>query len=398
MRFVGIDIGAEQHVVAIVDAEGAVQLKASRFGEDAAGYAALDGWLGEPADTLVAMEATGHYWQNLFVHLTARGFQVALLNPLRTRRFAEEDLLRTKTDAIDAVGIARFAQQKHPAPTVLADEATLELREQVRMRERLVQDLGDRTRELHRLVDLGFPEFAEFFDRLDSSIATTILASYPTAASFANAGRGRLASLKYDGRHKVGDELAKQLIAAAKVSVGRHHGAVYRTQVEYCCEDISTLRRRIRKIDHGIDDTLQKHEVGKLLTSIEGIGKTTAARLVAELGDIAAFGSPGAIASYIGVVPALRHSGKSTPARASISSIGHKRLRRALWMPTLVAVQKNPWLRAFYKRLRAAGKPPKVALVAAMRKLMTAVFFVAKNRRPFVPLLPAVTGSATANA
>jgi transposase len=123
MRFIGIDIGSEKHCVAIVDAEGAVQLKATSFGEDAQGYDKLIDILGSTEETLVAMEATGHYWQNLFALLATRGFRVALLNPLRTARFADEDLRRTKTDAIDALGIARFAQQKRPAATPLTEEA-----------------------------------------------------------------------------------------------------------------------------------------------------------------------------------------------------------------------------------------------------------------------------------
>ena len=54
-------------------------------------------------------------------------------------------------------------------------------------------------------------------------------------------------------------------------------------------------------------------------------------------------------------------------------------------MPTLAATRYNPWLRAFYRRLYAKGKLPKVALVAAMRKLLHAIDSVAKNKRPFVP-------------
>src|SRR3989304_10128692 len=57
------------------------------------------------------------------------------------------------------------------------------------------------------------------------------------------------------------------------------------------------------------------------------------------------------------------------------------------WMPTLVAVRTNPWLRAYYARLRARGKLPKVALIAALHKLLFAVYSVAKHRRPFVPHL-----------
>jgi transposase len=58
--------------------------------------------LGSAQDFLVAMDATAHYWHNLYAALVTAGFEVALLNPLRTRRFAEEELQRTKTDAIDA--------------------------------------------------------------------------------------------------------------------------------------------------------------------------------------------------------------------------------------------------------------------------------------------------------
>jgi transposase len=105
---------------------------------------------------LLALEATGHYWRNLFVALLAKGYAVAVLNPLRTRRFAEEELQRTKTDAIDALGIARLAAQKRPPAAELPDSATEELRELARLRERLAEDFASRLRQLHRAVDLAF--------------------------------------------------------------------------------------------------------------------------------------------------------------------------------------------------------------------------------------------------
>ena len=113
MRFVGIDIGADTHVVAAVDETERVLIKPTKIAEDAGGYTRLLELLGEPAHTLVAMEAAGHYWKNLFATLVARGFIVALLNPLRTARFAAEELARTKTDAIDALGIARNTARSH---------------------------------------------------------------------------------------------------------------------------------------------------------------------------------------------------------------------------------------------------------------------------------------------
>jgi transposase len=384
MRFAGIDIAAETHVVAVLGETGTVLVKPTPFGEDTEGYARLLDRLGPATDLLVVMEATGHYWKNLFAMLTAQGIAVTLINPLRTHRFAGEDLERTKTDAIDALGLARFGVQKRPAATRLPDTATEELRELVRLRDRLVQDFGDRVRQLHRLVDLGFPEFTRYIQSLDSELASAILQDYPTAQAFQGVSVKRLARLCYDGRHQVGAELAAALITAAERSVGRHHGEAYRLQVRYACEDLILLRRRRRTLEGDIEKTLQAHEVGTLLTTIDGIGPQTAARLVAELGDPAAFRSAAALAAFVGVVPALRHSGKRTSTRAGLTPLGHARLRAKLWMPTLTAVQRNPWLRAYYERLRARGKLPKVALVAAMRKLLIAVYHVAKHRRPFI--------------
>jgi hypothetical protein len=68
---------------------------------------------------------------------------------------------------------------------------------------------------------------------------------------------------------------------------------------------------------------------------------------------------------------------------------GNARLRKALWMVVLNAVRCNPWQRQYYERLRAAGKPGKVAVVAAMRKLLTAVWSVATHRKAFVPIMRA---------
>jgi transposase len=118
-----------------------------------------------------------------------------------------------------------------------------------------------------------------------------------------------------------------------------------------------------RRDQHDIEDLLDTHVPGKLITSIEGIGPQTAARIIAAAGDPAHFKSAGAFAAFVGVVPSPRQSGKQTSARAGIGPLGNARLRRALWMPVLSAVKRNPWLRAFYLRLRAAGKPAKVALI-----------------------------------
>jgi transposase len=384
--FAGIDVASERHMLARLDDAGAAVGKPVAITEDREGYDNLIKALGAPP-VLIVMEATGHYWKNLYAVLTAAGHDVTLVNPLAARRFQEATLERAKTDAIDAAGLARLGFEKRPPPSRLHDEAAEALRELVRHRDRLRQDFDDRVRQLHRLVDLGFPEFTRYVRSLDSMLATCLIAEFSTARDFARAHPRRLAKLRYDGRHLVGDELAGQLIAAAKRSVGQHHGPAYRLQARHICQDLDLWRRRLVDIERDIEDLLDTHEVGKLIATIDGLGPQSAARLIAAVGDPARFHSAAAFAAYVGVVPGLKQSGKRAPGRAPLAPVGNARLRMALWMPVLGAVRRNPWLKAFYDRLVAAGKPAKLALIAAMRKLLHAVYSVAKNRKPFVPIL-----------
>lgn len=384
MRFAGIDVGSRAHVVAIVDEAGSVLVRPTAFAEDASGYARLFSVLADPTDLLVAMEATGHYGRNLLSAITGRGFRAALVNPIRTRRFAEEDLARAKTDSIDALGIARFAAQKRPAPTPVRDAATDELRETVRFRERIAQDLGDRIRQLHRLVALGFPELIRHVRTLDSQRATLILRELPTAAAFDQTSLSQLAQLRSGDKRRIGETLARKLIDAARISVGCHHGAAYAKSVRFTCEDIEALRRRLHDLDSDIAIAVRQHSVAALLATIRGLGDLSAARIVAAVGDPAVFRHAGAFAAYVGVVPRTSQSGTRRPSAASLSPLGNARLRRALYMTTFAAIRLNPWLRAYYQRLRAKGKPAKVAILAAERKLLTAIYAVAKSKKPFV--------------
>ena len=85
-------------------------------------------------------------------------------------------------------------------------------------------------------------------------------------------------------------------------------------------------------------------------------------------------------------MPYPRRSGSSVHGRTGIGQTGNARLRRALYLATLSAAQCNPIIKACYDRLRAAGKPMKVARCAAARKLVHRAFAIAKSDQPFDPL------------
>ena len=309
-----------------------------------------------------------------------------MLNPLRTRRFAEEELQRTKTDAIDALGIARFAAQKRPPPARLPD---------VRRKSCVIVRRATGSSRTSRAVSGSYIERLTWAFQSSLGMCARSRASSPPPFCRATQLRRRFVVLGEEARSdrlrqcaRDREELARALIEAAANSVGVITPNPPIAD-QYLYEDLDVLRRQLKDLARDIEGKLDDHEVGKLLTTIDGVGPLTAACLIAELGDPARFRSAGAIASYVGVAPRLRQSGKKRFFSGSPTiPLGNARLRKALWMVVLNAVRCNPWLRQYYERLRAAGKPGKVAVIAAMRKLLAAVWSVAKHRRPFVPRLP----------
>lgn len=135
---------------------------------------------------------------------------------------------------------------------------------------------------------------------------------------------------------------------------------------------VLTLKTQLAQLDAAIalavraSPSLQRRS--EILTSVKGVGRLTAAVLIAELPELGQIGNK-QIAALVGVAPFNQDSGTRRGERHIAG--GRYSVRCALYMATLVAVRFNPVLRTFYRRLRDAGKPAKVALVAAMRKLIT---------------------------
>jgi transposase len=123
----------------------------------------------------------------------------------------------------------------------------------------------------------------------------------------------------------------------------------------------------------------------QLLLSICGIGKRTAVVLLGELGDLSRFANVRDLVAYVGLSPHLHRSGTSVQGPSPLSKHGHASIRKALYFPALSAARHNPAIRTLYQRLRAAGKPKMVALVAAMRKLLHQVYGVLRSGQVFDP-------------
>jgi transposase len=157
---------------------------------------------------------------------------------------------------------------------------------------------------------------------------------------------------------------------------------------------IRDLTKRIDKLEQEIEAILNESawsESAALLLSIPGVGIVTTGWLLVATLNFELCETPKAAAAFVGLAPMMRESGSSVRGRPQNGHAGHSRLRTALYMATLQAARRNPVIKDCYERLRAAGKPMKVARCAAARKLLHLTWAVVTKRKAFDPCHQAQT-------
>jgi len=318
--FVGVDVSEARLAICLLP-DGA----RAEFSRDRRGIARLLAWLASQERLLVVVEATGGLERGLTVALEQAGIAVAVVNPRQTRDFARAAGLLAKTDRLDAYALALYGERLRPVPRpprAAADQALAALV----MRRRQLAQLAEAERSRARRSE----------DRVVVASIEALLAWLRTA----------LAELE--------EQIATRLAA----------------------------------------NPLWQ-ERATLLASVPGVGTVTVSTLLAllpELGQldrraIAAWRSeattevaPGS-QPRVGVAPFARDSGLMKGRRTIWG--GRAPVRAVLSMAALVAVRHNPILRAFYQRLVAAGKAKKLALTAAMRKLLVILNAMLRDHQPW---------------
>ena len=314
LDILGIDVGKNDlHAVLIQDQKSA----AKSVPNSAIGIAHLRQWLkNRKADQVhVCLEATGGWSEAVALPLHEAGHVVSIVNPARIKAFAQSELLRTKTDAVDAALIARFCRMHAPAPWTPPAPEILALQGLVRRHQSLIQM---RSEEQNRL-------------------------QAPIVAS------------------------------AVKESI--------EMTLEHIARELERVNREIERL---FDEYPPLRRQRDLLTSIPGIGETTAARILGEMPNIAEFRDVKAVAAFAGLSPRHHQSGTMRwPSR--LAKTGNAHLRQALYFPAIAAIRFNPPLSLFAARLRERGKSKMTIIAAVMRKLLTLAYGVLKSGRAFDP-------------
>jgi transposase len=177
----------------------------------------------------------------------------------------------------------------------------------------------------------------------------------------------------------------RQLVARRTAAQNRLGNAPPRLQTDIQAQ-ITGLNTRLAALDDDLDTTLRTSPVWRaredLLRSVPGMGPVCTRTLLLDLPELGTL-SRQQLAALVGVAPLNRDRGTLRGSRTIWG--GRASVRATLYMSTLVAVRYNPVLKAFYERLRAAGKAAKVALTACMRKLLTILNAIVKHHIPWQP-------------
>jgi len=242
------------------------------------------------------------------------------------------------------------------------------------------------------LLEAGFrvavvnPRQARDFARALGKLAKTDTIDARTLAQFAQLGHARLCEKQPQNRTLLDDLVTRrrqvtQMMAMektrAQIPQDKATRAMIAKVIRLLEQQREDLDRRIAELIESDDDWRNKRD---LMSSVPGVGPITASQLVADLPELGKLNRQ-QIAALVGVAPINRDSGTLRGKRTIFG--GRASVRSALYMAAFCAMKFNPIIRRFAERLRAAGKPFKVIVVAAMRKLLTILNVMLKENRPW---------------
>ena len=384
MYYCGIDVAKRKHAIALLDENGQPVQRAFTIENTRAGFdqllqalAALNG------PVLIGLEATGHYWWALYDDLTHHEHRVVVLNALQVHAFRKSGVRKVKSDRTDAVWIAEFLRFSRPEPAKPTTAVFLQLKDVSRFRYHLSDQIGDCKRKLLSVLDRVFPEYETLFSSVFLTTSRQLLTQAVSPQALADFDLQELTELLHTAsRGRFDRAKADALQTLAKQSVGvRFLADATQLQVRCLLGQIDLLEEQRQLVDDALAQLMA--QVPQHLTSIPGVGSTTGAALLAEIGDIQRFDAPEKLVAYAGIDATVYQTGQFEARQMHMSKRGSPYLRHALWQAASMAIRYDDELRAYYDRKRQEGKSYGTALGAVCRKLITRVYIVLKENRPY---------------
>jgi len=385
--WVGIDAGKTSHHAAAIDADGE-QLWSVKIVNGQQQIEELIARAGRSGgEVRWAVDLVSPVASLLLAVLLISGQNVVYVPGRMVARMAEALGGEGKTDAKDARIIADIARMRRDlTPITAGDELVVELARLTSHRADLMADWVRGVNRLRELPGSIFPALERSFDYSTRS-ALILLTGFCTPAEVRQAGHAGLAA--YLSEHEawrkgIGPMAATALQAAAGQTVVLPGEATTGVLIKQLARKLLNLDREIKDTGKLITSRFRAHPQAAIIESLPGMGPILGAEfLVAAGGNArAAFATPGRLASYAGLVPVPKDSGRVTgnwrrPRRYN------RALRRVFYMAALSSLRANGPSKTFYQRKRAEHRIHTQALPALARRLVDVLWALLRDNRTF---------------
>lgn len=394
--YLGIDVGKYYHQAILADSEGKPMTNSLRFPNSYLGYQQFSAYLekqvlvSEFSEIHAGMEATGPYWLSLYEQLKKLGIHTTVLNPLQVKSYRNEDIRGSKTDSIDCLLIVKILRFGDYKPSDLPNGDLLALRQLARLRADLVKMTSGLKMKLLAIFEQIFPEYPKLFTDMFGPGAQVVLSEAIDPESVAEIPTEKLtAILKKSSHGWFGEKKAMEIKQAARESIGVTIGLdAFTLSAQMLLAQIKHLDTQVEKLDGEITKRLNTYN--QSLTSIPGVGNTTTATIISEIGNFERFKDDknGAekLVALAGIDPKLKNSGENK-GKAIMSKRGSPYLRNAIRHAAFIAaiVKKDPMFAGIYQKKIKEGKHFEVALSHVENKLLHVVFSLLKSGKQYEP-------------
>lgn len=391
MLYVGIDISKDKSDICIKDVKGNDLIQRFKITNNKADlghlYETIERIKSKTAgnsDVVFGMEATGIYSLPLYSALKRDGYKVKLYNPIQTNGFRKMNIRKTKTDPIDSAIIAdmlRFSEP--PQVNAIKDLNLYQLRELVRIRDRLIDKQTVCKVQLVRNIDTIWPDYSSVMKRAMGATSIAILKKYSVPSKVRAESFEKFYELvKKKSRSKISRLKAEEIYThAGNILTIPELDSIISVEIKTLITELELYDEQIQSVEKRIDHMMKL--IDSKIMSIPGIGDTLGPMILGEIGDADRFSSAKKLIAFAGLDPVVSKSGRMENKTGPISKRGSPLLRQALFLAANVARQNDDNLKRFYDKKISEGKHHYSALNAVAAKILRIVYWVLKNNKEY---------------
>ncbi|NMM92108.1 IS110 family transposase [Rhodococcus sp. SRB_17] len=397
--FVGVDVGKEIHWACVLDRDGHVLLsrKLRNDEDDITLVLSEVASLGSPENTtwtvdLIAVEAS-----LLLAILFDHHQSVQYLPGSAVNRASAGYRGEGKTDAKDARVIADQSRMRRDLTHLQPDETVVrEMRMLITRRNDVVADRIRTISQLRQQLTAVCPALERVSKIAEHHGWVILLSRYQRPKAVRRAGVSRLTSLLTSQglRPTTAAKIATAAVDAAKTqSVHLPAEELAAELVADLARDVLRLNALLVELDAKIESRFRQHPLAEIVISMPGMGPRLGAEFLSAIGTIEAFASPDRLASYAGLAPVPRDSGKTT-GRHHRPYRYNRQLRRVMYLSALHSIRFCPESKTYFEKKKAEGKHGNAAVMALARRRTNVLWALIRDHRVWSPAPPHAVGSA----